>query len=130
MKLHTEHIRIDSQPDGQIIIEPDYLDFLRTEGYTIEEINEIHVEESNSRDKAHLVLSVDTYEYPVNNPELDFEAHRTTLWVCSCEDYRYNRSVDVSKDGVKPTEAGVCKHIKECNKVKKAQEDEQQTSLG
>ena len=128
-ELHSDHLRIDSTAMGQLIIEPEYLGFLRSNGYNIEGINKVHTVESNSRDTAHMVLSFNSYEYPVDHPELDFEAHKTTLWACSCEDFRYNKSVDVSKDGIKPTEAKACRHIKECSKVERAKEDENQSTL-
>ena len=126
--LHTKHIRIDSTSDG-LVIEPEYVDFLRTQGYTIEGVNDIACVKSNSRDVQHLVVKVDTYEYPINHPELDFEKHQVTIPVCSCEGYRYQYSADVSKHNVSPTDSKACPHIKQVDKIAKAKADNMQESL-
>lgn len=115
--------------DDRIIAEPGYLSYLREHGYNIEQIREAHVVESNSRDMAHFVTQIVTYDRPKDDPELDVIEDQTEIYVCSCEDFQYNKSADVSESMVKPSQCGACKHIRSISKVEKAKEDENQTQL-
>lgn len=124
-ELGAEHLEIGTTNDGQVTIEPGYLKYLRSNGFTIEGVGSVHTVPSDSRDMAHIVMRIQTYEYPKNDPKLDYAAHALEIEVCDCWDYRQN-SNDVS-EGEKP--GGSCKHIKECFKTVRAQEDENQESL-
>jgi hypothetical protein len=115
--------------DGRIIIEPAYCQYLREQGYTIDDVIEAHSVPSSSREKSHAVIQIQTYNYPRNHPELDVVEDEIELWVCSCEDFQYNQSADVSESMVKPSECGACRHIKSVSKVEKAKSDDKQRSL-
>lgn len=118
---------IGTTQDGRIVIEPDYVDYLRNQGYLVEEVEEAHSVASNSRDMSHLVVRLVTYDEP--RSQYDAIEDMISLWVCSCEDFTYNQAADVSEDMVKPSESGVCRHIKEVSKVEKAKNDDKQRSL-
>lgn len=128
-ELHTEHVRIDTTSDGQLVVEPNYVEFLRSQGHTIEGVTELSFPESSSRDVCHMVVKVDTYELPKGHPSLDYEEHRITIPVCSCEGFRYTYSADVSDPEVFPTDCEPCPHIESVDKVTRAQNDENQESL-
>lgn len=127
-ELITDCIRHESTPSG-LIQEPQYVDYLRTQGYTIESIVESHREESQSRDGCHMVLKIETYLYPVNHPRLDYEQHRITLWVCSCEGFTYQYAADVSTADIRPTDCDSCPHIERVSKVERAKADDNQETL-
>ena len=112
---------------GELVIEPQYVKFLRANDYTIESINEVHTVESESEpDKAYLVVNITTYDYPKDHPELDVVEHERDVWACSCWSYRQN-SNDVSNGLVKPD--GSCKHVNQVSKVKRAKNDNNQDTL-
>jgi hypothetical protein len=123
-KLSAE---ISTTQDGRIIIEPGYVDYLRNQGYIIEEIEEVHSVESNSRDMSHLVVRIATYDKP--RDRYDALDDMIGLWVCSCEDFQYNQSADVSEDMVKPSDSGTCRHIRSVDMVEQAKQDDNQTEL-
>ena len=116
--------------DGQLVLEPEWVDYLRSQGYSVDAINEAHTVESTSRDISHLVVNISTYDKPKDSPSLDVVADEVDLWVCSCEDWQYNQSADVSEDMVKPSDSGRCKHILSVDRVERAKNDENQAELG
>ena len=116
--------------DGQLVIEPEWVDYLRSQGYKVESINEAHSVDSGSRDVSHLVVNITTFDKPKDSPSLDVVADEVDLWVCSCEDWQYNQSADVSEDMVKPSDSGRCKHILSVDRVERAKNDENQAELG
>jgi hypothetical protein len=115
--------------DGRVVLEPAYCAYLREQGYTIDDVIEAHSVPSNSREKSHVVVQIQTYNYPRNHPELDVVEDQTEIWVCSCEDFQYNKSADVSESLVSPSQCGTCKHISSVSKVEKAKSDDKQRSL-
>ena len=125
MKLNADNLKTDVK-DGQLVIEPQYVQYLREHNYAIEAINEIHTVPSESSDGAHLVVNIQTYEYPRKHEKLDVVEHETNLWVCDCWSFRQN-SNDVSKGLVKP--GGSCKHVRAVDKVQRAKNDEKQVEL-
>jgi hypothetical protein len=130
MTPNTDQLRQEITEDGQIILEPEYIAFLRSNGYPINEVVEIREAKSESRDMTHLIYTVKTTELPQDHPELDIVAHETEIKVCTCEDFRFNQSVDVGKRHLADESVGSCKHIRGEFRAEKAQEDENQMELG
>jgi transposase-like protein len=110
-ELNAENLETDTTLDGQIVLEPQYCKYIRENGYRVEDIHEAHTVESESSEGAHLVLKVESYEYPMNHPDLDLAAHERDFWVCDCGDFTYRKSVDVSEKTIANQEIGQCKHI-------------------
>jgi len=126
MKLNSDNLTVETTQDGVLQVEPGYIGFLRSQGYIVESIEELHCVPSESEtDKAHIVAEIATYEYPRDDPRLDYAEHKLTLRCCDCWRYRQN-SVDV-RENTPP--GGSCHHIESVYKVKKAQNDDQQLSL-
>jgi hypothetical protein len=125
-ELNADNLEIETTLDGQIVLEPQYCKYIRENGYRVEAIKEAHAVPSESAEGAHLVLKVESYEYPMNHPDLDLAAHERDFWVCDCWSYR-NSTNDVA-EGEHPPD-GDCKHIQAVNKVRKAKQDENQETL-
>jgi hypothetical protein len=126
MNLEADNLTQRVNQAGEVVVEPNYVEFLRNEGHVIESISETHTVPSESdKDKAYLVMMVDTYQYPRDHPELDIAEHGLSLPVCSCWSYR-SSSADVS-EGNKPD--GDCKHVRAVFREQRAQADEQQEKL-
>ena len=113
----------EETPHGALVIEPEYLDYLRTNDYSVLELLEAHAVPSNSRELMHVVTKIETYEKPESDSDLDIVADTVQIWVCSCEDFQYNQSADVSESMAKPSQCGQCKHIRAVSKVEKAKAD-------
>ena len=127
-ELNTDQLRLEAAPEG-VICEPEYVKFLRSQGYPIDDVKDVRLVESDSRDMAHVVMTVVTTDKPKGHPALDVVEDETTLRVCSCEDFRYNRTVDVSEKTLADGNTGRCKHVKEAYRVEKAKADDQQETL-
>lgn len=110
--LNAENLETDTTVDGRIVIEPSYIKYIRENGYKVDDIKEVHTVESESGSGAHLVVRIQTYEYPINHRKLDFVEHEMDLFVCDCWSYR-NNSVDVIETEQAPD--GTCKH---CSKIR------------
>lgn len=121
---------LDVTNDNRVICEPAYLSYMREHGYPVLSINEAHSVESGSRDKSHMVVEIATYDKPKDSPTLDVVADEISLWVCSCEDFTYNKAADVSEDMTKPSDSGRCKHVLSVDMTEKAKADASQTELG
>jgi len=129
MNLNADNLNIRANNYGEIIVEPSYVEYLRENGHTIEEVNESHSVPSNSREMGHIVMNITTYLYPKDSALLDLAEHDIQLWVCDCWDYR-NTSVDVAEDvSNTPDQCGTCRHIQSVSKVQKAKADEKQDTL-
>lgn len=126
MKLLAE---TNKTMDGRLTLEIPWVEYLRSQGYTIREYQDIRVVESNSRDAGHVVAKIATYRYPKNSALLDIAAdsHQIELYVCSCEDFTYNKSVDVSEKDVMPDMCSSCRHIKQEFREERAEDDTQET---
>ena len=90
------------------------------------EVLEMHAVPSNSRpDMAHLVKKLEVLTKPFE--QADVAADTTTVWVCSCENFQYERW---PSDGSIPDLETLpqCRH---CNELKpiKAKDDESQSEL-
>lgn len=128
-QLGSDHLNAKITDAGEANIEPAYLNFLRDNGYSVDELLEAHAVKRSESEVAHLVLKVQTYSKPMSHPELDLTEDRISLYCCDCSDFRYRKAADVS-DGVSPTECGPCAHIKSVSKVENAKADDSQTELG
>ena len=128
-EANADNLHLEVTNDGRVIREPQIIQYLRQNGYTIEEVLEAHTVPSNSNPElVHDVLLISTYEWPTNHPKLDYEAHRIEVWCCDCWNYR-SESPDIAQTDVTPDMLPACKHIKQCSKVQKAKEDNQQSTL-
>ena len=105
----------DNTIDGQLTLKIPWVDYLRSHGYTLRAYRDIRVVESNSRDGCHVCAKIATYRYPKNSALLDIadESHQCEVFVCSCEDFTYNKSADVSQDDILADDCSSCKHIKQ-----------------
>ena len=125
MKLDAENLNLDVK-DGRLVIEPQYVEYLREFDYRIEEINELRAVESSSSDSGHIVAKIQTYDKP--EKASDYLDHSIDLWCCDCWAYRQS-SADVSKPDVTPSDSGRCKHVTSVSKVQRAENDDQQDTL-
>jgi len=115
-----------------VVLEPQYLGFLRSQGYGLQSVEERHTVPSSDGEHTHLVFKVGTYQYPNGSSLLDVAdpEQQVETYVCSCPDFRFNQSADVRDATVSPDDSGVCRHIKQVSKVVKAKEDDSQATLG
>ena len=124
--LNADNLITETTEEERIVLEPQYIDYLREHNFTIDGIEEAHTVASSSSDGSHLVLKITTYDYPKDSEKLDVVADKRSLYVCDCWAYRQN-SNDVSKGLVKPD--GECKHTRSLNKVQKAKNDPNQQEI-
>ena len=127
-ELNADNFESGVTDDGQIIAEPGYVGFLRSNGYTIESVEEIHTVASRSSEGSHIVVKITTYDKPKNHPELDIATDDISMWVCDCWAWR-NSSADVSESGVSPVDCGSCPHVETVDKTIRAQNDDSQDTL-
>lgn len=128
MKLNTNQIDIEATPDG-ILVEPSYVGFLRSQGYNIDAVSDVQIVPSESRDVAHVVMRVTTTDKPPGHPDSDIVADKTEIAVCSCENYQYQQSVDVSKKTLSEGSIGSCKHLRQSYREQKAKADPNQQAI-
>ena len=126
--LDTDSVRVEATTEG-IIAEPQYLSYLRSQGYPIDSVQSVKIVESSSRDIAHVVMQVQTLAKPPGHQDSDVVADKTKITVCSCEDFRYNKSVDVAEQTLADGSLGACKHIRQSFKAIRAQTDDQQQTF-
>jgi len=135
LKMQTSNdktlINTENTQEG-VILEPQYLGFLRSQGYVLQSVEKRHTVPSSDGEHAHLVYKTGSYQYPKGSSLLDVAdpEQQIKTWVCSCADFRFNKSADVRDATVSPDDSGVCRHIKQVSKVVKAREDESQATLG
>jgi hypothetical protein len=84
---------------------------------------------SSSRDIGHVIVTIETTELPAGHDELDVVEHECEVTVCSCEDFQYNQSVDVSETTLRDGTVGACRHIRSEFKAERAKNDENQEEL-
>jgi len=129
MKLNADNLTVDTTADQKITIEPEYLAFLRSQGYLIEQVLEANCVQSESdSETAHIVVKVQTYQYPRDNPRLDLIEDEHTITVCDCWAYRQD-SVDVREETLAEGTLPICKHIRKLYREARARNDEQQATL-
>jgi len=126
MKLENDNLIRRVNQDGEIVIEPSYVDYLRNQGYIIESVGDCRAIQSNSEsNKSYLIVEFETYRYPRTHPRLDYAEHQQTVRACSCWAYRDN--CNNVEDGEPP--GGTCKHIRRTYREEKAKQDDQQQRL-
>jgi len=115
-----------------VVLEPQYLSFIRSQGFQVEGIEERHTVASSDGEHSHLVYKVGTYPHPQDSPLLDVgdPEQQIEVWCCSCPDFRFDKSADVRTATTSPDDSGACKHVQEVSKVQRAQNDDSQATLG
>jgi len=127
MNLNAENLNARTTINGEVLLEPSYLQYLRENGHPIDELQEVHTVPSESeKGKAHLVVKVETTELPTDHQEADVVADAMDLWACDCWSYRTSTN-DVA-EGEYPPE-GSCKHVLQVSREERAKNDEQQETL-
>jgi len=127
-ELSADNLTVKVTDDGQIVHEVGYVGFLRENDYTIESVVESHTVPSEGRDMGHMVMKVKTYDYAKSDPQLDYAQHEVDIWTCDCWNFRREHSADVT-EGERPSDSGVCKHIRKVSKVERAENDKHQDTL-
>jgi len=127
MNPNPDTTEIDVTDDGEVIVEPGYLAYLRSHGYRIVDVDKVRFIASSSRDITHICCIVTTHEYPWGHEKLDVAAHKVELPVCSCEDFQYNKSVDVSDTLLATEKPTHCKHLSNSYRELNAEDDSQET---
>jgi hypothetical protein len=128
MKLYPKHLKTEVTPEG-VIFENEFLGFLRSNGYSVNGTHSTNVVPSSNGDHAYLVQKIATMKLPSNHPDLDVVAHEYELICCTCDDWRYRKSPDVSEPQIHPPDSKVCKHAKSEFKTIRAKADESQETL-
>jgi len=128
MKLDTDQIDIEATPDG-IRVQPSYVSFLQSHGYNIDSVNDVRVVPSSSRDIGHVIMKLETTDKPAGHPESDIIEDQCEVICCSCEDWQYNQSIDVSEKTIAEGTFGTCKHQREAFKTERAKADDSQETL-
>jgi len=138
-ELNTEHLTLatgvtngENYDSPELRVRFDVLDYLHGQGWTIEQVHDLHTVSSESGNGAYLVARVDTYRYPRDSPELDVadESHQITFPVCSCADYRYSQTPDLEmSEELSPETVGTCKHCLEAFREERAKSDTAQQGL-
>jgi DNA-binding transcriptional MerR regulator len=126
-ELDAENLHLEATKTG-IVVEPQYLRYLRSQGYTIEEITRLKYAHSDDSDTAHLMVEAETYLFPAHDSRLDLAEHQLTIRACDCWAFR-QQSPDVSDPGTTPAEYQKCKHLKQFDKAETAKHDDQQADL-
>lgn len=122
MNLNVDNLNTRVNGNGELVIEPAMVGYLRQSGYVIEDVKSIRsVPSQSEKGKAYLVMQVQTYTKPKDHPELDIIEDKLTIPVCSCWSYRQNSSIEPPQ--------GSCKHTRKAYREEKAKADENQTSL-
>lgn len=127
--LDADNLEAELTQDGRLVVEPQYLGYLRNNGYQIDELQQLHAVNSDGAERAHIVAKVKTYEYPRDDPRLDYAEHALSLWTCDCWSFRTDHSAAVHDDGVTPSETTTCKHIRRVSKAESAKADAAQETL-
>jgi len=129
MNLEHDTTNVTVSESGEVVVEPEILEFWRGQGYTIEGVSDVKAIPSSSRDIAHIVCRVETYAYPKGHDNLDIVEHKQTYGICSCEDFSFNRAPDVSETYLADGHVGSCKHLKKAYKEVRAANDDAQDTL-
>jgi len=128
MIAEQDNIRKELTDSGELIFEPGYAAYLRSMGYKIRDITDIDTVQSKSNpDKKYLVAKIETFNKEQDHPDLDYVADKTTVYTCSCWDWRSNHSADLEEEN--PSKCGDCKHLREKYKTVRADADENQETL-
>jgi hypothetical protein len=129
MNGELSNLEFYATPEG-VVLDFDLLGVLRSNGYPLDGVKELHTVKRKQSERAHLVLQVETTTKPKDDPELDIVADRTQIWLCDCRDYLFNQMPDLSEFNNDPSDAGTCVHIDQVSKVARAKSDNDQRELG
>jgi len=129
MNLEHDTTNVTVSESGEVVVEPDILEFWRSQGYTIEGVSDVKAIPSSSRDIAHIVCKVETYAYPKGHDNLDIAAHGLQIPICSCERFKYQEAVDVSDTHLADGNMGTCHHLEKAYKELRAANDDNQEEL-
>jgi len=128
MIAEEDNLTREMTNDGKLVLEPGYAGYLRSQGYTIEDIHSVDVVASDSdADKHYLVAKIDTYDLPMGHDNLDVAADGITLPVCTCWSWRSNSAY---LDEQHPSECRGCKHTRKAYREERAEADDSQATLG
>ena len=127
MIAEQENLTQEMTTDGKLIFEPGYAAYLRSQGYTVEDIHSLGVVQSVSdSDKHYLVGKIDTYDLPKDHADLDVAADGVTIRVCTCWSWRSNSTY---LDKQRPSDCGGCKHVRSNFREARAEFDDSQETL-
>lgn len=115
MTEHASEFLTVTTTDEGLVVEPEYLTYLRGQGYRIREVIETHSVPSTSKEVfIHFLVKIVTYRYPIGHPKLDIEdpEQRVTLTICDCGDFTHRQSADVSNPNTTPEDCEECPHCK------------------
>jgi hypothetical protein len=129
MNLEHDTTNVTVSQEGEMVVEPDYLEFLRGQGYRLSSVSNVKTVPSSSRDIAHIVCRVETYQYPHGHDNLDLVEHKATYDICSCEAFKFQEAIDVSETYLADGHMGSCKHLRAAYKELRAESDESQEKL-
>jgi len=129
-ELLTGCLTVENTKDG-VVIEPEFLEYMRGQGYVIHKVLETHTVDSHSRDGSHLVLKAKVHQWDRGHPSCDLadEKQQVDMWLCGCEDWQYNQSVDISEPDKTPDMCGSCKHVRRVSREERAKQDPNQDTL-
>lgn len=82
---------------------------------------------SESKDHAYLVSKIEVLEKEFQNADLVADTINTYL--CSCDDFFFNRSGGIDTGEKSPDEIGKCKHVRAAYKVEQAKQDPHQQEI-
>jgi hypothetical protein len=120
---------VQSEKGGVITVEPEFVSYLRSNGYPINGVTRSETLQSESDDeKDYVVYQVETTRYPSGHTDLDIVEDAIEIPVCGCWDYRSN-APDISDAGTTPEDVHRCKHVRACMKTERAKADENQEEL-
>jgi len=128
MKLYKEHLKSEIQPDG-VVFENEFCGLLRSQGYPVNDVTDTHVIPASNGEHAYLVQRIETMDKPDGHPKLDIVADEVAIPICSCDDFRYRQSPDVSDETVSPSDVDRCKHVVKAYRGERAKDDDAQVEL-
>jgi hypothetical protein len=120
--MHVAELHTDNIVEEDVITES--LTYLREHGYVAgAKTRYVVVSDSGN---GYLVQEIETHNVPF--AEADAAEDQYTLYACTCDAYRYHDGLpDLEEAPI--TEWQSCKHIRECVRHIKAENDERQATL-
>jgi hypothetical protein len=119
--MHVAELHTDNIVEEDVITES--LTYLREHGYVAGATTAYAVV---SDTHAYLVQEVETHDKPFAQADAAEDEYR--LWMCNCHAYRYHDGLpDLEEAPI--TEWQSCKHIRECVRHIKAENDDSQATL-
>ena len=126
--LNAENLDVYATKEG-ILLDTTVLGYLRSSGYNIEAVEELHTVVRDESDTGHTVMKLEVTTKPTDDPDFDAVADVADIWVCDCWNYLSEHWPDLREFGNSPTDHGYCDHIKRVSKEAKAASDENQEEL-